>query len=226
MRVTASTKEDTRRRILDAARKLFAENGFDGTTTRDIAGGANIATGTLFNYFASKEALAMAIVGEALESAEWDRKAHDPLTTDVDLRDEEALVDSLFSNIAADLRELRPFRPWAAGVLDSSVSPLIAADVGDTDCAATFRARHLEQVVDLLGHHTGGIRPPSLVTMHLYWTLYLGVLVYWSRDPSPDQQDSLALLDQSLRLFVRALRESEQREDPDQGATHDVPDDR
>jgi Tetracyclin repressor-like, C-terminal domain len=41
--------------------------------------------------------------------------------------------------------------------------------------------------------------------MQLYWTLYLGVLAYWAADASPNQEDTLALLDQSLKLFVASL---------------------
>jgi len=41
--------------------------------------------------------------------------------------------------------------------------------------------------------------------MQLYWTLYLGVLAYWATDVSPKQEDTMALLDQSLMLFVASL---------------------
>ena len=37
MRVTAEKKQETRRRIVECARKLFNDNGFEQTTTRDIA---------------------------------------------------------------------------------------------------------------------------------------------------------------------------------------------
>jgi hypothetical protein len=37
----------------------------------------------------------------------------------------------------------------------------------------------------------------------LYWTLYLGVLTFWGNDPSPNQEDTLALMDQSLAMFVQ-----------------------
>ncbi|HZU35991.1 MAG TPA: helix-turn-helix domain-containing protein [Gemmataceae bacterium] len=57
MRVTAVTKAATRQRILEAARQLFAAKGFEASTTRDIADAAGIASGTLFNYFTTKEAL-------------------------------------------------------------------------------------------------------------------------------------------------------------------------
>ena len=74
VRITADAKLVTRKRILDASRELFNRVGFDAATTRDIAQAATIATGTLFNYFPTKEAIAVALVAEALEAAQ-DRKS-------------------------------------------------------------------------------------------------------------------------------------------------------
>jgi AcrR family transcriptional regulator len=64
MRVTAETKAATRRQILQVSRRLFAEKGFDSTTTRDIALAAGTATGTLFNYFPTKEAIVACLAAE------------------------------------------------------------------------------------------------------------------------------------------------------------------
>ncbi|AFY52958.1 transcriptional regulator [Rivularia sp. PCC 7116] len=47
----------TRDRILQAAQKLFASQGFDGTTTRDLAQKAGVAEGTLFRHFSNKKAI-------------------------------------------------------------------------------------------------------------------------------------------------------------------------
>jgi AcrR family transcriptional regulator len=47
----------TRTRILQAAQRLFASQGFDGTTTRDLAQAAGIAEGTLFRHFPNKKAI-------------------------------------------------------------------------------------------------------------------------------------------------------------------------
>ena len=41
--------------------------------------------------------------------------------------------------------------------------------------------------------------------MHLYWTLYLGVLAFWTRDDSPRQEDSRLVLDQTLHLFAKTI---------------------
>jgi len=48
--------------ILDAARQVFAERGYHGSAMRDIASRAGVATGTLYLYFANKEALYVALL--------------------------------------------------------------------------------------------------------------------------------------------------------------------
>src|SRR6476660_3710167 len=59
-------KENTRRAILRAALELFAEKGFYRTTTKAISRKAGIAEGTLFNYFQTKEDLALYFFEESL----------------------------------------------------------------------------------------------------------------------------------------------------------------
>jgi len=51
----------TRKAILTSAHQLIAEFGFEQTSMESIAGAAEIATGTLYNYYASKPALLIAI---------------------------------------------------------------------------------------------------------------------------------------------------------------------
>lgn len=50
-----SSENQTRTRILQAAQRLFAAKGFEGTTTRDLAQIAGVAEGTLFRHFANKK---------------------------------------------------------------------------------------------------------------------------------------------------------------------------
>ncbi|WP_445635617.1 Transcriptional regulator, TetR family [Nostoc sp. DSM 114161] len=51
------SEAQTRTRILQAAQRLFAAQGFDGTTTRDLAQAAGVAEGTLFRHFPNKKAI-------------------------------------------------------------------------------------------------------------------------------------------------------------------------
>src|SRR4051812_5466896 len=102
MRVTAQAKAATRQAILDTARRLFARGGYEATTTRDIALEAKIASGTVFNYFPTKEAIVACLVDEAAEEAlaEAQEAAREAGTLD----------EALFALIAAGLRRLKPLR--------------------------------------------------------------------------------------------------------------------
>jgi AcrR family transcriptional regulator len=51
------SEAQTRDRILEAAQRLFAAQGFDSTTTRDLAAAASVAEGTLFRHFPNKKAI-------------------------------------------------------------------------------------------------------------------------------------------------------------------------
>lgn len=53
---------ETRSRILQAAQRLFARRGFDGTTTHDLAEAAGVAEGTLFRHFENKKAILVEVV--------------------------------------------------------------------------------------------------------------------------------------------------------------------
>lgn len=61
MRVVKEADE-RRSEILDAAEKLFAEKGFEGTSTTDIQDEVGIARGTLYYHFRSKEDILDALV--------------------------------------------------------------------------------------------------------------------------------------------------------------------
>lgn len=52
-----NSEADARSRILQTALRLFARKGYDGTTTKDLATGANVAEGTLFRHFSNKKAI-------------------------------------------------------------------------------------------------------------------------------------------------------------------------
>jgi AcrR family transcriptional regulator len=53
----SSSESEPRTRILKSALRLFSRQGYDGTTTRDLAEAANVAEGTLFRHFSTKKAI-------------------------------------------------------------------------------------------------------------------------------------------------------------------------
>ncbi|MEX2120251.1 MAG: helix-turn-helix domain-containing protein [Pirellulales bacterium] len=211
MRVSAETKNATRKRILEVARKQFAQRGFEATTTRDIARAAEIAAGTLFNYFPTKEAIVEYLVGDACArateafaaAAEGASPAGAPSTSlpaDATRQGAEptSLEEELFAHVAAILRKLKPYRKYLPAVLETAFSPVA---IGPSDRQPSLRADHLETVSRIISKH-GHYEALSPVALQLYWTLYTGVLAFWANDPSPRQEDTLALVDESLAMFV------------------------
>lgn len=58
------TKVQNRQSILDAAREVFGELGYDVATVRDIIRRTGLAAGTFYNYFKSKEEVFAALADE------------------------------------------------------------------------------------------------------------------------------------------------------------------
>lgn len=53
----ALAKQQTRAKVLQAARQLFSEEGYEGATIRDIAAAAGMSTGAVFANFSDKSDL-------------------------------------------------------------------------------------------------------------------------------------------------------------------------
>lgn len=194
MRVTTEVKAATRDRILAVAAERFAQDSWETTTTRNIAAAAGIANGTLFNYFPTREAIVAALVEQTMPDAakQYNRRRSG----------KESLDEELFSFEWTALKSLRHYRSFLAPALEAVFSPL--ATPTREDPGAVIRQTHLETVARILADH-GISQPLSAVLLQLYWTLHLGVLAYWAADPSPHQEDAMALLDRSVKLFTASL---------------------
>lgn len=190
MRITAEEKTATRKRIIDAAKSLFRSQGFEQTTTREIAKEVGIATGTMFNYFASKEDIVIELASQSFD------KAHRAFRSQ--RRQQADLCEDLFAIVGEHFRSLRPLRSYLRPLLDTTLTaaPIPRAD----DSAAVLRRELHDQFVQILVDH--GVEDPSSVQLNIFWALYVGALTFWCHDKSPKQEDSLALLDQSIRMYV------------------------
>lgn len=191
MRITAEAKQATRRRILEVAERLFRANGFEETTIRDVAAEVGMATGTLFNYFQSKEEVAVTLAEAAFEEAEaaFEKKR----------RLEATLSEDLFLQVAAQLRCLRRMRKFLQPVIETALAT--PARFGGGDTGRRLAENHLEAAAAVAAGH--GTPPESWGnSAPVYWALYVGVLAFWTKDPSPKQEDSLAILDQSMNMIA------------------------
>lgn len=94
-----------RKKLLDVATRLFAEKGFDGTSTRDIAKAADLNISLISYYFGGKEGLYKAVI---YEFADFARTETNRFIQAVDL---EKLNRDSFRNLMKDFITLMlPFK--------------------------------------------------------------------------------------------------------------------
>ena len=166
MRITAEAKTETRKRIMEAATSLFKSQGWHQATTRGIAVAAGIATGTLFNYFPTKEAIAAELIGGGLRRARqfiFDRRRSERGTRSRPLfahlvRLPESSGVSQFSPPAAEtiFSPLARSSPQSAGRFDPCRSS--GARGGDCSPARLHRSEVGGYNAALLDALSGGVR--------------------------------------------------------------------
>jgi AcrR family transcriptional regulator len=74
-------RAQTRARLLEAARALFARQGVEATAIAEITEAADVGFGSFYNHFTSKEELVDAVLAEALDTQ---AKLVDALTANLD----------------------------------------------------------------------------------------------------------------------------------------------
>lgn len=99
-----------RRRILEAAARVFAERGYAATTTRAIAEAADMAEGTLYNYFESKREIMLAVAHETASPMEL-------AVSELEELEERAAMIAMFER-AFDISEAQ--LPFARAVLSEA----------------------------------------------------------------------------------------------------------
>lgn len=96
--------------IIQAALKLFAEEGFSNTTVSQIAREANISKGLIYNYFNSKDHLLRVVIQEGFkkmplyfETPKTENEAREKLELLLDSLLESATNDRIFWKFYAEL---------------------------------------------------------------------------------------------------------------------------
>ena len=197
----AVKKETTKARIVAAALALFRTKGFDATTTKAIARRAGIAEGTVFNYFPTKEHIALHFLGQEVDHAMASVRGNARLR-------KAPLEEQLFALVHSQLEFLAPHERFIGAAFVHALTPGSALGPFNPQ-AQELQVRYLAFVQELVD---GAIRRGEIVaagwwTPHVFWIYYLGVLLYWLHDTSPAKQQTLALLDRSLKIGVAVLRQ-------------------
>jgi AcrR family transcriptional regulator len=170
-----------RERLLAAAVRLFAANGYAATSVRDIVRAAGVTAPVLYHHFGSKEGLFLAIVRESqarVEAARQEVLAAGGTAA--------ARILKLGATYLSLRREFAEFA-WAIG--RAVAAPPHAAPRIDVRALASERIRHFESLVDE-GVSTGEFRPcaPRHVALALVGALEIASHPQWF-DPGRSGSD-------------------------------------
>jgi AcrR family transcriptional regulator len=195
----AEKKAATKKRIVDAALPLFQTKGFDATTTKAIARRAKIAEGTVFNYFETKEDIALYFFELEMDHAIATVRARKALA-------KAPLEEKLFALIESQIEFLGPHEKFIGAAFIQALKP--TSKLGFSVQALALRQRYLAFVDELMAASLPNRRATAFGWMapQVFWLYYLGILLYWLHDESPAKQNTLAFLDRSLHLGVALLR--------------------
>ena len=117
----ARRRAQTRERLLDAARALFARQGIDATRIQEITEQADVGFGTFYNHFGDKEGIVAVVVEDLIERQ---AKAVERLTADVE---DPAEVISIAHRHFLRLARADPTWGWLLVRLDLSHQALAEA---------------------------------------------------------------------------------------------------
>lgn len=121
-------RRQTRDRILDAAAEIVRRHGVGAATTKRIAAEAGLSEGSLYNHFADKPQLLIALVMERLPSIRgvFESLRHGPGAP--------ALTDRLSAALAAMIEFYSQAQPIVSGVLsDPGLLALCQRRFAETD---------------------------------------------------------------------------------------------
>ncbi|HTL57871.1 MAG TPA: TetR/AcrR family transcriptional regulator [Candidatus Limnocylindrales bacterium] len=193
-------KERTKERILDAALHLFREKGLEATTTKEISKRAGIAEGTLFNYFETKEDLALYFFQkETQHLIEWFRS---------ETRLQKAgLPEKLFAIIHRQLEYLEPYEDFIGAVFCRSLQPTSTLSPLSFE-SQELRLKYLRFIRGVLAETEAKGEIPAVGDIGAYAVglFYLGIVAHWLQDTSRGKQKTLALLDRALTFGTRVLK--------------------
>ena len=195
----AQNKERTKKEILRAALELFSKKGFFRTTTKQISDRAGIAEGTLFNYFKTKEDLALYFFEQEVGGLiDWYRSQK---------LQRSSLAEKLFAIIHRHLERIGPYEEFIGAVYLRALQPVSRLNPLSLE-TQELNLRYLRFIQDVLREAEEDEEIPKLGDFGAYafGLFHLAIISYWLQDVSPGKENTLALLDRSLKVGNSILR--------------------
>jgi AcrR family transcriptional regulator len=178
---------DVPTKIIEAAMKLAAEEGWRDLSLARIAEAAKLPLSKVYPEFPSKQAVLDAFSRrvDARVLAEEEPEAR-----------EGGARDRLFDVLMRRFDALAPYREALGNIVfDQARDPLSAL------CGLRRMRRSMACMLEAADFSTGGLR--GLLRVKALMAAYLATLRVWLRDDSPDMARTMAALDRQLRGLER-----------------------
>jgi AcrR family transcriptional regulator len=189
--------EQTRAAIVEAALRLFRENGYEATTMRAIAREAGVATGNAYYYYSSKE--------ELIQEFYARNQAEHALACRAVLETETKLGPRIQGVLRALIDTQAPYHAFAAKLYKHASEPSSPLSPFSKESSPTRNA-----AIELYTEVISGARtrvPASLRDRlpELLWLYSMGIVLYWVHDTSPDCAKTYRLIDSTAPLAARLV---------------------
>ena len=187
----------TRGLIIDAALRLFRENGYDATTMRAIAKEAGVSVGNAYYYFDSKERLIQGF---------YDRAQVDLEAAVRPLLDRERDLTARIVGVANEwIAIMDPYRAFAGKFFKNAAEPTSPLSPFSPE-SSPARAAAIELWRDVLdGSDTKVAKKLQTDLPELLWLYFMGIVLFWVYDPTDDASATRNVVARTAPLVVRTL---------------------
>jgi len=164
-------RQQTRRALISAAMRLFAEKGYDETTVAEIAAAADVSTKTFFNHFASKDEVLFPNLSGRIDAAAAviEQRGPGENVADVLVRAmEHMLASAVRDELAAGLASTR--LPWVLSVPAVQAATLRRYFLAETQLAEALHRAYPETLDEpaaaaAIGSLMGAVLAAALVSL-------------------------------------------------------------
>lgn len=198
MATRTEQKQSTRDRLLTAAAHCFAEKGYSGCSIADIARQAEVAQGTMYVHFKSKEALFKTMIEE--EHAQGAEKARQAAEVTPYLSG----IIGVLTDCIRDVGFPVDHRLWTEILAVAARDPSVRATFAASDKAMRAVFIELLEKAAEAGEIDNSL-DCNAVSVWLY-ALVDGLIARTADDPGFDVQKHLAVFDLLIRRALRPQR--------------------
>jgi TetR/AcrR family transcriptional regulator, cholesterol catabolism regulator len=174
--VLTPVQRQRRQRILDAAVGLAAEGGYDAVQMREVALRADVALGTLYRYFASKEHLLISALADQVADLRGRLVERPPRGAD-----DAARVMDVIRRVTRALQR-------DPNVIAAMLKSLISSGAGVGEAVLPIGGQMTEIVVSAMRHDSPETVERDRAVAEVIQQVWLASLLWWVAGRAPARQ--------------------------------------